>query len=103
MMNSATIKLINEMLIAHGSMTVCLAVHHVWQILRGEVLDVSAKDYSWVLVYSFCALEMCVISPWHLSLLAAHPTTPLLPLLTAWAAAINKSISTHWIRFIRLR
>lgn len=109
-MNFATIKSSNfaEMLITRESTTVCLAVHHVWRILRRrEVLDVSAKDYSWVLVYSFRALEICVISPWHLSLLAPPPLStthhPFLPLLTAWAAAINKSISTHWIRFIRLK
>lgn len=42
-----------------------------------EVLDVSAKDYSWVLVYSSRASEMCIISPWHLSLSASTHHPPL--------------------------
>lgn len=59
MMNLATIKScdFDQMLIAHESVTVWLVIHHVWQILRRrEVLGVSAKDHSWVLVYSFSCL-----------------------------------------------
>lgn len=38
------------------------------------------------------------VSPWRSALLPPPPPAAF----TAWAAAINKSISTRWITFIRL-